>query len=320
MIGWVGFASTELDINARYRPYHRLAPGARWRDGDSELRTGDARLNESGTALIAGSDTAYDHYVPPAVMVEADTLKAFEDYPLPDWQADYRHAHLENAVADIKAKGLAAVAGLEMTIWEVAWQIRGFERIMLDFFEREDFAACLLDRITEGSVFRARRFAQAGCDIIRTGDDVGMEDRLMMSPAVWRKFLKPRLARVFAAAKDAKPDVLIFYHSDGYIEPLIDDLIEIGMDVLNPVQPECMDPAALKQRYGRRLSFWGTMGIQHTLPFGTPEDVAAEVRLRIETVAKGGGLLLSPTHVLAPEVPHENIRAMVTAARKYGNW
>jgi uroporphyrinogen decarboxylase len=147
-----------------------------------------------------------------------------------------------------------------------------------------------------------------------------MEDRLLMSPATWRKFLKGRLAGVIAAARKIKPDVLFDYHSDGYVEPLIDDFIEIGIDSLNPVQPECMDPAKLKRRFGRRLSFWGTIGIQHTMPFGTPAEVASEVKLRCETVGKGGGLYLSPTHVLAPEVPHENIRAFVEAAKKYGRY
>jgi uroporphyrinogen decarboxylase len=289
-------------------------------EGEANLRPDDFHLNEYGTAHVVGSNVAYDHFTPPAVMGEADAPAAFEQYPWPDIEAPYRHAHLEAQAAAVRAQGLAVCASMEMTIFEPAWQIRGFERLLLDFYDRPDIAECLLDRITAQSEFRARRLASAGAEIIRTGDDVGMEDRLMMAPDVWRRFLKPRLAKVLAAAKEAKPDVLISYHTDGYAEPLIDDLIEIGVDVLNPVQPECMDPAALKRRFGGRLSFWGTLSIQHTLPFGTPRDVEAEVRQRIETVGRGGGLLLSPTHVLAPEVPHENIHAMVRAARQYGNW
>ena len=118
--------------------------------------------------------------------------------------------------------------------------------------------------------------------------------------------------------KDINPDALLCYHSDGYIEPIIPDLIEIGVDVLNPVQPECMDPAKLKKLYGDKLAFWGTIGIQRTLPFGTPEEVEAEVKERIETVGKGGGLYLSPTHSIAPEVPLENIFALVEAVKEYG--
>jgi uroporphyrinogen decarboxylase len=170
------------------------------------------------------------------------------------------------------------------------------------------------------SAYRARRFATAGVDVIHIGDDIGMQDRMLMSPAAWRQWLKPRLARVIAAAREVKPDVVFFYHSDGFIEPVIAELSEIGVDALNPVQPECMDPAAIKRQYGDRLAFWGTVGIQHTLPFGTPEQVAAEVKLRIDTVGKGGGLYLSPTHVIAPEVPYENLFAFVRAAQEYGRY
>ena len=92
------------------------------------------------------------------------------------------------------------------------------------------------------------------------------------------------------------------------------------MNVLNPVQPECMDPAKLKKLYGDQLAFWGTMGLQHTMPFGTPDDVRKEVKERIETVGKDGGLVISPTHVLAPEVPIENISAFVEAVKEYGGW
>ena len=157
-------------------------------------------------------------------------------------------------------------------------------------------------------------------DIIHVGDDIGMEDRMMMSPDTWRKWFKPRMGKIISAAREIKPDVLFFYHSDGYVEPVIPDFIEIGIDVLNPVQPECMDPAKLKRLYGDKLAFWGTIGIQHTLPFGTPEEVEEEVRERIGTVGKGGGLYLSPTHVIAPEVPHENIFAFVKAVKKYGEY
>ena len=178
----------------------------------------------------------------------------------------------------------------------------------------------MLDRLTEMRCFMARRYAGAGVDILGLGDDVGMEHKLMMSPEIWYKWLGSRLAKVIQAARDVKPDIIIHYHSDGYVEPIIPKLIEIGLNVLNPVQPECMDPAKLKRLYGDKLAFWGTMGIQHTMPFGTPDEVRQEVKERIETVGEGGGLVIAPTHVLAPEVPIENIAAFVDAAKEYGGW
>ena len=101
---------------------------------------------------------------------------------------------------------------------------------------------------------------------------------------------------------------------------IIPELIEIGVDVLNPVQPECVDPVALKEQYGDRLSFWGTIGTQTTMPVGTPEEVRENVRHMIETVGKGGGLLVAPTHLLEPEVPWENIEALIQAVKDYGTF
>ncbi len=316
-LGHIGFQATKLDLRERFMAFHHLDPGLRY-DSGPEPGPQTFYLNEFGTAHLPGSDDAYDEYTPPAAMRQADSLEAFEKYPMPDYEASYRHAHLAEQAARIKSGNLAVVGHMEMTIFERAWQIRGLEELMMDFYDHPDFAACLLDRITAGSVFCARRYAQAGADLLRTGDDVAMQDRLLMSPEVWRKFLKPRLAKVFQAAKAVNPDILICYHSDGNITDLVEDLIEIGMDVLNPVQPECVDVPALKQRFGRRLSFWGTIGLQRALPFGTPADVEAEVRQRIEQAGAGGGLLLSPTHVLAPEVPLENMAAMFRAALQYG--
>jgi uroporphyrinogen decarboxylase len=122
------------------------------------------------------------------------------------------------------------------------------------------------------------------------------------------------MARIIAAARGIKPDLHIFYHSDGDCRAIIPELIEIGVTVLNPVQPECMDPVQLKADYGNKLAFWGTIGTQTTMPFGTPDEIRALVRERIETVGKGGGLLLSPTHTLEPDVPWENVLAFVRAA------
>ena len=129
--------------------------------------------------------------------------------------------------------------------------------------------------------------------------------------------LKPRVAEVISAVKSIKPDMLVYFHTDGKVEAIIPDFIEIELDILNPVQPECMDPADIKRRYGDSLAFWGTIGTQTTMPFGTPDEVRRVVKERIETVGPEG-LLLAPTHVLEPEVPWENIVAFVEAVEEYG--
>jgi len=275
----------------------------------------NATFDEYGRTRVPGT---YYHFTKVEYpMAEFTKVSQLESYPWPDMEADYRHAHLEDGVKRLRDAGYFVHGGVAH-IFEIAWQLRGMDRLFMDFGENPDFAAFLLDRITSHRRFMAVRYAQAGCDMIHCGDDVGMQDRMMMSPAMWRQWFKPRWKQVWDAAREVNPDIHIFYHSDGYIEPIIGELIEIGLTVLNPVQPECMDPAKLKAQYGDRLAFWGTIGTQTTMPFGSPEEVRETIRQRIETVGKGGGLLLAPTHVLEPEVPWENILAFFDAIEKHG--
>ena len=272
-IAYVSFETTQIDLQQRFLQYHQLPKDLHYYtkgyNRKKKLVPDQYTLSEWGTAFLVGSEIAYDHIISPAYMVDTQILEDVQSYPMPDFTIEYRHKNLNEKVAVIHKKNLAAIAPLMMTIFEAAWHIRGFEQLLMDFCQNQDIAACLLDRIIETSIFRARRFAQAGVDVIQLGDDVGMGDRMIISLEQWRKWLKPRLAKVATAAKQVKPDIILFYHSDGFQAPIIEDLIEIGIDVLNPVQPECCDPAKIKNDYGDRLAFWGTMGIQHTLPFGT---------------------------------------------------
>ena len=123
---------------------------------------------------------------------------------------------------------------------------------------------------------------------------------------------------MFEAAKNINPDLIVTYHSDGDISPIIPELADIGVDVLNPVQPECLDPGEVKRAYGDRLAFWGGMGIQTRMPFGTPQGVHTEVNRLIETLGARGGFMIAPTHVLEPDVPWENIVAFFQAVEEYG--
>jgi uroporphyrinogen-III decarboxylase len=154
------------------------------------------------------------------------------------------------------------------------------------------------------------------------GDDVGSQHEMLISPKMWRRYLKWRMANMIQELKAINPEVKVAYHSDGDIRRIIPELIEIGLDVLNPVQPACMDPAAIKKQYGDRLCFWGTIDEQQTLPFGTPEQVRAEVLERLRTVGQDGGLILAPTHHVQLDTPLENFRAMVETVQDtpYGAW
>ena len=169
-----------------------------------------------------------------------------------------------------------------------------------------------------GKLLWAAEMPAADVDVLELGDDVGTQRGMMFDPGLWRSLLRGRLARVVAAAKAVKPDILLFYHSDGQVYDIIPDLIDLGIDILNPVQPECMDVDFLKKEYGQSLSFWGCLGTQSVMPFGTVEEVRASVAHMIDVVGAGGGLVLAPTHVVEPEVPLENLLAMVETAQTYG--
>ena len=152
--------------------------------------------------------------------------------------------------------------------------------------------------------------------MIWIGDDMGAQNSMIISPKMWRKFLKPLVANFIAELKAINPQVKVAYHSDGAIQPIIPDLIEIGLDVLNPIQPASMDPARLKQEYGDKLCFWGSIDEQHTLPFGTPADVETEIKTRLQTLGKNGGLILGPTHHVQLDTPLQNFWSMVNTITK----
>lgn len=260
-----------------------------------------------------------DEYNP---LAAATSLADLRRYRFPDISADYRYSHLQRRVADLHRHHLAVMGDpphLGGVIFETAQRLRGYYNLLLDFKLRPDFAAYLLDQITEMCVHNCALLARAGVDILALGDDVGEPTRMLLSPAMWRAYLKPRLARIIAAAKTEKPDLLVRYHSDGFIEPIIPDLIEIGVDVLEPVQPDVMGPARLKAKYGDRLAFWGTVGAQTTWS-GLPQAAAIreEVRQRIATVGRGGGLLIAPAYDVEPEVPWANTKAFLEAVEEFG--
>lgn len=271
-----------------------------------------------GIAHEPGSEAAKHMTYMRHPMAQLDSLEQMQAYPFPDFtQVDT--TRIAEQVAAIHARGLAAIAHLETTIWETSWYLRSMEELMMDMLAEDEKAVFLLDTITEAARVRAVALAGSGLDILRLGDDVGMQSRLMMSQELYREWLKPRLTQVISAAKVVNPQLLIQYHSCGYVQPLIGDLIEAGIDILNPVQPECMDFAEVHAEFGARVSFHGTLGTQTTMPFGTPAEVQAMVRRNLDIAGAKGGLLCCPTHLLEPEVPWENVEAYVAACREYSD-
>ena len=277
----------------------------------------EAYFDEWGVGYAPGTFEHFTRMLHP--MENFVTPTQVMDFPVPDILEDYRWSGFQERVNELKEKGLAAVYSA-IQIFEPAWYLRGMENLMMDMIDNPDMARACLDRLTEINIGICERLAAADVDMIVYGDDVGSQKGMLMSPGLWRKWLKPRTEAVIKAAKRIKPDILAYYHSDGVIYDIIPDLIEIGVDVLNPIQPECLDPILIKKLYGDRLSFWGTIGTQTTMPFGTPDQVDGVVKEMIETVGNGGGLVIAPTHLLEPEVPWANIEALVNAVQKYGGY
>ena len=269
--------------------------GVGWRSMEYETRYGTGRYTEIVRHPLA-DDSAIQSYKPP-------------DPNRPDLYREARLA-LENFKEEYWIVGVTVT-----TVFECAWALRGYERLLMDLVERPDIAEQILSIPYRYHLKAARRLARMGCDMIWIGDDMGGQKSMLISPSLWRRVFKPKVADFIHAVKSERSDIKVAYHSDGNIEPIIPDLIEAGLDVLNPVQPGPMDPAALKSRYGDRLSFWGSIDEQHTLPFGTVQDVQNEVVLRLMTLGRGGGLIIGPTHHVQLDTPLENFSAMVDTIR-----
>lgn len=202
--------------------------------------------------------------------------------------------------------------------------LRGYESWLTDLILNPTFAEALMDRVLEIFMIIGERMIEATkghFDIIFYGDDVAFQNGPMMSLDLFRKMIKPRHRQLFAHLK-AKAQVPLLFHSCGSVYPLMRDLIEIGADCINPVQVSArdMDTKRLKREFGEQMAFWGGIDTHKVLPFGTPEDVRAEVRQRIEDLAGDGGYVLNSVHNLQPEVPPENIVAMFEAARELGKY
>lgn len=282
---------------AVYRTYYK-----------TPLRPGTT-IDRYGVAHSPGSQYAFHMTEMIHPMEDFDSVEQVLAYPFP--------IPTQGAVPTQAIGDRATIGNMQMTVWEQAWYLRGMENLMMDMMSDEPIAEVLLDRVTDLSCQNAAAYAKAGADILFVGDDIGMQHTPLMSRSLYCEWLKPRLKKVIDAAKAEKPDIVVFYHSCGFVEPFIDDLIEAGVDVLDPVQPECMDFHKIHDRYGDRISFHGTIGTQTTMPFGTPDDVRREVFRNLDIAGDKGGLLVCPTHMLEPEVPIENVIAYIEACRDY---
>ena len=252
---------------------------------------------------------------PEGPLTEAQTLAELAEYNLPRSTCAAQYRSLAAQVQAWHRKGLA-VAGssphLGGQLFETAWRLRGFDSFLIDMVQRKELANYLLDQVAALLLENSLLLARAGVDILLLDDDVAMPTGLLMSPDTWREFFRPRLVRVIEAARRIAPELLVFYHSDGDFTALVPDLIGIGVNVINPVQPDCMDAAALKRDFGDRLALWGTVGTAEQWDSGTPDALRDETKRRLASLADGGGLLIAPAYDV-DFAPFENIVAFFEA-------
>ncbi|HEB32763.1 MAG TPA: hypothetical protein ENI15_18105 [Spirochaetes bacterium] len=261
-------------------------------------------------------DPTFEVYISPLKNVtDIDVIKNF-----PKPKVDL--TSLEEARQDIerikkeKQKMTVTYAG---SLYEWVKNIRGEEVFFMDLHDNPEAIRVLIDKVSDFTLSLASSLQEAGLDILSFYDDFGAQDRLQIDPAHWRKFVKPGWAKIWKKVRENDPDTIIFLHSCGCIEEVVPDLIEIGLDVLHPIQPETMDVYKIAGNYQKDLAIWGTISCQKTIPFGTPGDVESEIKDRVEKIGKKGGLLISPANIMGPEVPMENIRAYHEACEKYCN-
>lgn len=260
-----------------------------------------------------------------ASLGDAHTVAEIAAAPLPDFMAGADPARLQTEVGRLHAQGYAVMASpphLGGQLFETAYRLRGFQQFMVDMVLNPPLVDYLVEQLTAMHLAISLLLARTGIDILALDDDVAEPTRMLMSPEMWRRYFKPGVRAIIDAVRAARPDIAILWHSDGRIEPIIPDLIEVGVDILNPVQPDVMVPARLKQVYGDRLTFFGTVGTPTGWSWGTPETIRAEVRERIETVGCGGGLIIAPAYDLEPEenIPWENVVAFFEAAEAFGTY
>jgi uroporphyrinogen decarboxylase len=235
--------------------------------------------------------------------------------PLEETQYDY----VREMVAKY-GKEKWIIGSCQCSIFETAWYLRGLDEFMMDMMINEDYANELMDKVMQFPLQAGLKMIELGVDMIWLGDDVAMQTGMMLSPATWRKFLKPRYAYIFNEFKKKNKDIKIAYHSCGNCAAILDEMEEIGLDVLNPIQPAAIDPIEIKKRHGKKLSLFGGLDVQNVLPFGTAEDVRKEVKRLIEGCGNEGGYIISPAHHIQSDTSIENIEAFYKAALEFGSY
>ncbi|MEN6309683.1 MAG: uroporphyrinogen decarboxylase family protein [Anaerohalosphaeraceae bacterium] len=278
----------------------------------------DMTINEFGMKMKPTQ--LYVEVVEPPLRT-ATSIRDIETYPFPDPNAPGR---FDRALQDIQRYGndYFVIGDCELSLFELAWQLTGLETHLMAMAMQEDWLTALYDKVEYWTTQIALNLARMGVDALWFGEDLGSQTSTLISPDMWRKTFKHRYVRMFEQIKKVNSDVIFIMHSDGAVSPLLDDFIEMGIQVYNPVQPNVpgSDPKELKGRYGDSISFFGGIDQQGLLPAGDANAIRQEIRYRCEVLGANGGYLLAPAHILQADVTPETIQVMIDAAREFGQY
>jgi len=266
--------------------------------------------DEYGICRIPNSNGLYWVYTyHPLAEAGLEGIKKYR-FPHPNLEERYRGVR-----SDVSRWGNKYFVAVELwNIFKTSWELRGFDRYMMDLTQEPKLVETLADRVLEHRLEQSKQLVKLGVDMMVIMGDIAAQETMMISPRMWRKYFKPRL-RIWLEEVRRQKDIYFMFHSDGNMEAVFSDLIEIGFDIINPIQPECMDVVKIKNLFGNQVCLHGTISCQKTLPFGTPEEVAAEVKQRIASCSQNGGLILSPSNTIQPDVPLENILTLYETAK-----
>jgi uroporphyrinogen decarboxylase len=298
----------EIEIE-RFRPYLGDLP--------AETQVSYWGIGEQPQTTQAGWHAGHRMFHP---LANVNTIRELEQYPFPDVAASGADLGLEQEIRQFKKNGYTVLGQMSQTILETAYNMRGIPKFMVDFYERPGYVEVLLQKIAEQRLYQARRFAEAGADILRIGDDIATQRGLMVSPALYQEWIKPLHAAVIAAARRVQPDIPVKYHSDGQLTDLLPDLMDIGVNIINPVQPECMDLAEIKRTFGQELVLWGCMPVQSVFAHGTADDVRRHLAFLMDEIAVDGGMVVKFTNWLSTKRSLANLRTFFECFYEMGKY
>ena len=246
-------------------------------------------------------------------LTDDDTGEKLANYQIPDPDNDKWYVPVRKAVERYGSEKFI-IGSCQCSVFETAWYLHGLEDTLMDMAANEDYSNEMFGKIMQFPLRAGLNMIDCGVDMIWLGDDIADQRSLMISLPMWRKYFKDRYAQMFQAFKQKKKDIVLAYHSCGNCEGILDDMIEIGLEVLNPIQPLAMNPYDIKKRYGKKLTLFGALDIQQLLPNGTKDEVIRTVKEYQEVLGKDGGFILSPAHHLQSDTSLENIMAFYETA------